>query len=71
LKILHIDEMLSCRDQLVEELHAVYAGAPGTNYKACTEAQKSLKTLEDMAFSDDEIDKFLPKKLRKTNSSAS
>jgi len=71
LNISNLDDMLSRRDRLVEELHAVYVGAPSTNYRAYTEAQKALKTLEDMTFSDEEIDKLLPKELRKTNSSAS
>jgi len=67
LNILSVDEMLSRRDRLLEELHAVYVGAPSTNYKAYTKAQKALKTLEDMTFSDDEIDKFLPKELKRNN----
>ncbi|MBU9813407.1 SLATT domain-containing protein [Rahnella sp. C60] len=53
------------RDNLVKELHAVYAGAPGTNYKAYTAAQKALQELEDMTFSDNEIDAFLPKELKR------
>ena len=37
-----------------------------TNFKAYKKAQDALKNMEDMTFSDDEIDKFLPKELRRT-----
>lgn len=59
-----INEMLAKRDRLAEELHAVYTGAPITNYKAYSMAQKALKELEDMTFSDKEIDAFLPSVLK-------
>lgn len=65
MEVLSLDAVRSQRDQLVEGLHAVYAGAPSTNDKAYTEAQKGLKKLEDMTFSDDEIDAFLPKELKR------
>lgn len=65
LGIAQIDEILVRRDQLLESLHAIYCGAPSTNYKAYSEAQKALKELEDMTFSDDEIDAFLPKELKR------
>ena len=53
------------RDHLIEELHKVYSGAPSTTFKAYKKAQKALKTLEDMTFSDSEIDAFLPKELKR------
>ncbi|SDY44119.1 SLATT domain-containing protein [Nitrosomonas halophila] len=53
------------RDELVEELHSLYSGAPSTNYKAYRKAQKALKELEDLTFSDDEIDSFLPTGLKR------
>lgn len=53
------------RDQLLVDLHAVYTGAPSTNYKAYRMAQIALQQLEDMTFSDEEIDAFLPKELKK------
>ena len=53
------------RDALLDELHAVYVGAPSTNFKAYSRAQESLKKLEDMTFSDEEIDAFLPKELKR------
>lgn len=66
LKATTLDEMRSRRDLLMEELHAVYAGSPSTNYKAYTAAQKALKKLEDMTFSDKEIDAFLPDELKRS-----
>jgi len=53
------------RDDLLEELHSVYSGAPSTTYQAYKKAQEALKHLEDMTFSDDEIDAFLPRELKK------
>jgi len=53
------------RDELLEELHATYSGAPSTTYQAYRKAQEALQQLEDMTFSDEEIDKFLPKELKK------
>lgn len=55
----------SKRDALTEELHGAYAGAPSTNYAAYKKAQEALKKLEDMTFSDEEIDVFLPKELKR------
>jgi hypothetical protein len=53
------------RDSLLEELHGTYSGAPSTSFKAYRKAQKALKTLEDMTFSESEIDAFLPKELKR------
>lgn len=54
------------RDALLNELHVVYDGAPSTNFKAYRKAQESLKNLEDMTFSDEEIDAFLPRELKRS-----
>lgn len=60
-----LDVLQRERDTLVNELHSVYSGAPSTNFKAYLEAQRALKESEDMTFSDEEIDAFLPRELRK------
>ena len=60
-----IETLQKERDCLLEELHAVYSGAPSTTYQAYKNAQEALKQLEDMTFSDEEIDAFLPKELKK------
>jgi hypothetical protein len=58
------------RDKLVQQLHEVYRGAPSTNYAAYRKAQDALQKLEDMTFSDAEIDAFLPTELRRTRDTA-
>jgi len=60
-----LDDFCVRRDQLADELHAIYTGAPSTNFKAYKAAQKALKELDDMTFSEEEIDAFLPKELKR------
>ena len=64
-----VERVRAERDKLLEELHAVYSGAPSTNFKAYKKAQKALQRHEDMTFSDDEIDAFLPHELKRTGPS--
>ena len=54
------------RDVLMEDLHLVYSNAPITSPRASGDAQKALKQNEDMTFSDEEIDAFLPKDLKRS-----
>src|SRR6185295_2837156 len=60
-----IESLQKERDQLLKDLHSVYSAAPSTTYQAYKKAQVALKQLEDMTFSDAEIDAFLPKVLKK------
>ncbi len=53
------------RDTLQTELDTIYSGSPRTSSKAYKNAQKGLKVNEELTFSDDEIDAFLPPPLRK------
>ena len=53
------------RDALLEALHSVYVGAPSTTYEAYKKAQHALKELEDLTFSDKEINCFLPRELHR------
>lgn len=53
------------RDKLLEELYSVYSKAPSTTNQAYKKAQEALKKSDDMTFSDEEIDAFLPKELKK------
>jgi hypothetical protein len=62
---LDADEVRNRRDALVKELSQIYETAPATTAAAYADAQKALKESEEMTFSDEEIDKFLPKSLRK------
>ncbi|WP_199099136.1 SLATT domain-containing protein [Dyella sp. ASV21] len=52
------------RDELNAVLEGVYAIAPRTNDKAYRAAQKALKSAEELFFTDEELDKLLPKQLR-------
>jgi len=51
------------RDELIEALKKIYALAPNTSSGAYAAAQKALKVNEDLTFSDDEINAFLPDSL--------
>jgi hypothetical protein len=48
------------RGRLMEEVHRIYETAPQTTEEAYKKAQEALQRKEDMTFSDEEIDKFLP-----------
>lgn len=60
-----IEELQEERDRLLNDLHLVYLGAPSTTFQAYRKAQEALKTFEDMTFSDEEIDAFLPSELKR------
>ncbi len=68
---LTIDQIKSKRDKLQESLNVIYQNAPRTNYNAYEKASKALNengqvnTGEEMTFSDKEIDRFLPRDLRR------
>lgn len=60
-----ITEIQKRRDELQKRLKRVYQCSPRTISKAYTNASKALKENNEMTFSDDEIDKLLPGRLRK------
>jgi hypothetical protein len=60
-----LESLQTQRDELVEELHSVYSGAPSTTFQAYRKAQDALQKFEDMTFSDAEIDAFLPQELKR------
>jgi alpha-beta hydrolase superfamily lysophospholipase len=60
-----IEKLQENRDELIEGLHSIYSGAPSTNLRAYRKAQDALKKYEDMTFSDEEIDAFLPMELKR------
>ena len=68
---LTVDQIKQKRDELQESLHMIYKNAPRTNYKAYTLASKALSQDgkinqgEEMTFSDNEIDRFLPNDIRR------
>lgn len=53
------------RDELQSRLATIYATAPRTNSKAYGIASDGLKAHEEMTFSDEEINKFLPAALQR------
>lgn len=59
------DEAAKRRDQLQDKLATIYKGVPHTNGKGYAAAQKALKKDEDLTFSDQELDHFLPAGLKK------
>ncbi len=63
----HIDVEASRdrREKLQARLAAIYAAAPRTLPKAYKEASIGLKENEELTFSDEEIDAFLPKSLQR------
>ncbi len=64
MKTKSIEQLQVERDKLLESLHSVYAGSPSTTFEAYKKTQDALKMNEEMTFSDEEIDAFLPKELR-------
>jgi hypothetical protein len=61
-----IEALQTQRDALVSQLHAIYSGSPSTTFKAYKKAQNALQKREDMTFSAEEIDAFLPAQLRRS-----
>jgi hypothetical protein len=57
-------EAKAVRDALCSQLSHIYREAPDTNSKAYEKARKALKINEEMTFSSDEIDEFLPSSFR-------
>lgn len=60
------DQAVERRQELQDMLAALYVKAPQTDGKAYEEAQDRLKNMEDMTFSDAEIDCFLPLSLKRS-----
>jgi hypothetical protein len=59
------DNIRKRRDELQKELASIYQSSPATNSPAYKQAQEALQVNEELTFSDEEIDKLLPKSLRK------
>jgi SMODS and SLOG-associating 2TM effector domain family 4 len=58
------EEVRRQRDRLNAQLEDIYKAAPRTNTKAYEAAQKALKESEELFFTDEELNKMLPKELR-------
>ncbi|KAF7960296.1 hypothetical protein AWV80_35000 [Cupriavidus sp. UYMU48A] len=59
-----VHEVRGERDRINALLEDIYKAAPRTNAKAYAAAQKALKEAEELFFTDEELNKMLPKKLR-------
>ena len=58
-------DLIEKRNELQDDLSKTYKGSPRTFSKAYREAQKALQLNDELTFSDEEIDNFLPNQLRK------
>jgi conflict system pore-forming effector with SLATT domain len=58
------------RDVLMKELHGVYENAPPADRQMYETARKALSAADEVALTDEEIDRFLPGSLQKTGKSA-
>jgi hypothetical protein len=58
-----VDEIRAARDRLNATLEDIYKAAPRTNSQAYADAQKALKQAEELFFTDDELNRLLPKEL--------
>jgi hypothetical protein len=61
------DTIITRRNEVIEELKLIYKFAPTTSSGAYKKAQKALKINEELTFSDNEIDQFLPSELKSKN----
>jgi hypothetical protein len=59
-----IDVVKVERDNINRELEDLYKNAPRTSSRAYAAAQRALKSDDELYFSDDELDRLLPKGLR-------
>jgi len=56
-------EIIIKRNLLIEDLDIIYKDAPNTSSKAYNQARHALKSNEELTFSNDEINHFLPRNL--------
>lgn len=64
-----VAEVRQERDKLNATLESIYKAAPRTSSKAYAAAQKALKEAEELFFTDEELNKMLPKQLRSASPS--
>lgn len=59
-----VEEVRQARDRLNTALEDIYKAAPRTNTKAYRDAQDALKNQEELFFTEEELNKLLPRQLR-------
>ncbi|MDO8592752.1 MAG: SLATT domain-containing protein [bacterium] len=57
------EDIVTRKDQFIKDLKIIYKFAPQTNPEAYGEADNALKNNEELTFSNEEINRFLPKEL--------
>jgi hypothetical protein len=60
-----MEKAMDRRDRLQKDLSVIYSKAPRTNTIAYRSAQRALQINEDLTFSAEEIDAFLPQPLKR------
>jgi|SRR3990172_3659096 len=65
--VIDTENIIRQRDRLSKELYEIYHDAPQTTSLAYKKAQQALKINEEMTFTDNEIDSFLPASLKKNS----
>jgi hypothetical protein len=65
-----LDTARRWRDELMNELHAIYERASLVDQEAYRSASQAVVALDDVSLTDEEIDLFLPKSLHKAGRSA-
>ncbi|MFZ5986779.1 MAG: SLATT domain-containing protein [Bacillota bacterium] len=65
MRSIKIEEAVQIRDSLQGKLVSVYTGSPRTISRAYKMASTALKINEELTFTDEELNKFLPEALRK------
>jgi len=63
-----LEKIVSRRDRIQGKLHEAYSGAPSSTDRGYRKARDALQKNEELTFTDAEIDAFLPKELRRTES---
>ena len=59
-----VDDVKLERDNINRDLEDLYKNAPRTSSQAYAAAQRALKSDDELYFSDEELDRLLPKRLR-------
>jgi hypothetical protein len=60
-----VEQVRAERDRLNAQLEDIYKSAPRTDSKAYAAAQRALKADQELFFTDEELDRMLPQRLRK------
>jgi SMODS and SLOG-associating 2TM effector domain family 4 len=68
--VLSLEDARDRRDYLMATLHRIYENAPPADREHYQSAKQSLAAVNEATLTDEEIDRFLPPSLQKTDSAA-